>query len=96
MGEKNTHNPTILPEVPTFSFFILIFSFVCVCVCVCVYKIYGGLPGGSIGEESTCNAGDPGLILGLGRSSILAWRIPWTGVWMEGYSSWGHRESDTT
>ena len=38
-------------------------------------------------KESTCNAGDMGLILGLRRSpeegngnhsSILAWRIPWT------------------
>ena len=37
-------------------------------------------------KESTCNVGDLGLILGLGRSpgegngtysSILAWRIPW-------------------
>ena len=42
---------------------------------------------GSAGKESTCNAGDLGLIPGLGRSpekgkathsSILAWRIPWT------------------
>ena len=47
-----------------------------------------GFPGGSDGKESTCNAGDLGLIPGLGRdplkegmathSSILAWRIPWT------------------
>ena len=44
-------------------------------------------PGGSAGEESACNAGDLGLIPGLGRSpgagkathsSILAWGIPWT------------------
>ena len=27
-----------------------------------------GFPCGSAGEESTCNAGDLGLILGLGRS----------------------------
>ena len=27
-----------------------------------------GFPGGSAGKESTCNAGDPGLIPGLGRS----------------------------
>ena len=42
-------------------------------------------PGGSDGKESTCNAGDPGLIPGSGRSreramathsSLLAWRIP--------------------
>ena len=46
-----------------------------------------GFPGGSNGEESACNAGDPGSIPGLGRSpgeemathsSILAWKIPWT------------------
>ena len=45
-----------------------------------------GFPGGIDGKESTCNAGDPGLIPGLGRSpgegnathsSILARRIPW-------------------
>ena len=44
-------------------------------------------PGASAGKESACNAGDLGLIPGLGRSpgegngyplSILAWRIPWT------------------
>ena len=27
-----------------------------------------GFPGGSDGKESACNAGDPGLIHGLGRS----------------------------
>ena len=48
-----------------------------------------GFPGGSDGEESASNAGDPGF-LSLGQedplqkgkathSSILAWRIPWTG-----------------
>ena len=49
-----------------------------------------GFPDGSVGKESTCNAGgtgDAGLISGLGRSpgegnathpSILAWKIPWT------------------
>ena len=26
-----------------------------------------GFPGGSDGEESACSAGDPGLIVGLGR-----------------------------
>ena len=25
-------------------------------------------PGGSVGKESACNSGDPGLIAGLGRS----------------------------
>ena len=27
-----------------------------------------GFPGGSVGKESVCNAGDPGLIAGSGRS----------------------------
>jgi len=29
---------------------------------------FGGFLGVSDGKESSCNAGDPGLILGLGRS----------------------------
>ena len=62
-----------------------------------------GFPGGSDGKESVCNAGDPGLILGLGRcpgkgmanhSSTLAWRIPWTeeagGLWPMGSQTIGH------
>ena len=47
-----------------------------------------GLPSGSDGREFACNAGD--LVQSLGQedplekgmpshSSILAWRIPWTG-----------------
>ena len=47
----------------------------------------GHFTSGSDGKASACNAGDPGLIPGSGRSlekemathsSILAWRIPWT------------------
>ena len=43
--------------------------------------------GGSDGKESSCNVGDPRLILGQEdplememaiHSSILAWKIPWT------------------
>ena len=45
-------------ESLSFSFF---FSF--------FFKLrYMGLPGGSDGKASICNAGDPGLIPGLGRS----------------------------
>ena len=33
--------------------------------CVCTLR---GLPGGSDGEESTCDAGDSGSLSGLGRS----------------------------
>ena len=32
-------------------------------------QIYEDFPDSSVGKESTCNAGDPGLIPGLGRSS---------------------------
>ena len=31
-------------------------------------KLLLGFPGGSNDQESACNAGDPGLIPGLGRS----------------------------
>ena len=30
--------------------------------------LFGGFPGGSYGKESGCNAGDMGLIPGMGRS----------------------------
>ena len=49
------------------------------------YKVMD-FPGGSDGKASACNAGDPGLIPGSGRShgegngsplSTLAWKIPW-------------------
>ena len=49
--------------------------------------LYQDFPGGSDGKASAYNAGNPGSILGLGRSlekemathsNILAWRIPWT------------------
>ena len=62
-------------------------------------------PGSSDGKESSCNAGDLGLIPGLGRSpgegnatysSILAWRIPSTEEPGGLYSPWGHKESDMT
>ena len=32
------------------------------------YSLLKDFPGSSVGEESTCNAGDPGLIPGLKRS----------------------------
>ena len=32
-------------------------------------QLTGPFPGSSAGKESACNAGDPGLIPGLGRSS---------------------------
>ena len=62
------------------------------CITDIEHRMCLDFPGGSEGKESACNAGDAGLIPGLGRSpgegngythsSILAWRIPWTrGAW---------------
>ena len=31
-------------------------------------KAFTGFPGSSVGKESACNAGDPGVIPGLGKS----------------------------
>ena len=52
-------------------------------------KVITGFPGGLTGKEPACNARDPGLIPGSGRSpgegmvnhsSILAWRILWWAI----------------
>ena len=65
-------------------------------------------PSGSDGKVSAHNAGDLGSIPASGRfpgegngnrSSILAWKIPWMeepGRSLVGYSSQGHKESDST
>ena len=63
-----------------------------------------GFPGGSDAKESACNAGNLGLIPGLGRSPWRkAWQPtpvfltdPWTGAWQATYSTWGHKDLDTT
>ena len=64
-----------------------------------------GLPGGSDGKESTCNAGNLGLIPGLGRSpggghgnphQYLCLENPHGQRSLVGYSPWGRKESDTT
>ena len=63
------------------------------------------LPRRSAGKESACNAGDLGLISGLGRSpegqhdnplqdSCL--KNPHGQRSLMGYSPWGHREPDMT
>ena len=66
-----------------------------------------GFSGGSNGEESACNAGDPGSIPGLGRSPgeemathsrIIAWDrgASWAlGQSLVSNSPWGHKESGT-
>ena len=62
-----------------------------------------GFPGSSAGKESTFNAGDPGLIPGLGRSPGGGHGNPLQYSCLEnphgqrilaGYSPWGLKESD--
>ena len=49
-----------------------------------------GFPHSSVGKESTCNAGDPSSIPGLGRSPGKGKGYPLQ------YSGLGHKELDTT
>ena len=67
--------------------------------------VFLSFPGGSDSKESACNAGDLGLIPGLGRShggghgnplqySYL--KIPMDRRSLVGCSPWGCRESDMT
>ena len=62
-------------------------------------------PGGSDGKASACNAGDPGSVPGLGRSSgeghgyppqYSCRENPHGQRSLEDYSPWGRRESDMT
>ena len=64
-----------------------------------------GFPGSSDSKESACNAGDMGLIPGLGRSpgerSSNPLEYSWSGEShrlrsLAGYSPWGCKESDMT
>ena len=58
-----------------------------------------GSPGDSAGTEYACNAGDPGLIPGLG-DPLKKEQLPTAVCWLEEfhalYSPWGHKESDMT
>ena len=60
----------------------------------------GETPGSSVGKESACNARDPGLILGLGRSPGEGNSYPLQYSSLENsmdlYSQWGHKELDMT
>ena len=61
-----------------------------------------GFPGGSDGKASACDAGDPCLIPGLGRSPGEGSGNPLQYFCLEnsmdrslvGYSPWGHKKSD--
>jgi len=67
--------------------------------------VFLGFPGGSVGKESSCNAGDLGLIPGLGRSLGGGHGNPLQYSYLEnhhrqrslvGCSPRGCKESDTT
>ena len=58
----------------------------CIYVCVCVYiyiyiYLFRGLPCGSTGKESACNAGNLGSIPGLGRFPWRRERLLTPGFW---------------
>ena len=64
-----------------------------------------GFPGSSDGKESTCNAGDPGLIPRSGRFPREGYGNPPQYSCLEnpqgqrsllGYNPWGRKESDMT
>ena len=66
-----------------------------------MFKIDVGFPGSSDGKESACNAGDPGLNPGSGRSPGEGNGNPLQYSCLEnsmnrGYSPWGRKELDTT
>ena len=67
--------------------------------------VFLGFPGGSAGKEPACNVGDLGSTPGLGRSpggghdnpfQYSCLENPHGHRSLEGYSPWGHKESDTT
>ena len=53
-------------------------------------------PGGSDSKASVYNAGDPGSIPGSGRSPGEGNGNPLQYYYLEGYTPWGHKESDMT
>ena len=61
---------------------------------VWIYYSKLGFPGGSVGKESTCNAGDLGSIPALGRllGEGNGNPLQCSGL----YSPWGWKELDTT
>ena len=64
-----------------------------------ICRVAMGFPHSSVGKESVCNAGDPGLIPGLARSPGEEKVFPLQYSELENSkdsSQWGHKESDTT
>ena len=59
--------------------------------------VFQGFPGGSVGKDPACNAGDLGLIPGLGRfpGGGKGYPLHYSGVKNILCSSWGRKELDT-
>ena len=55
-----------------------------------------GFPDSSVGKDSTCNAGDPFLIPGLGRSAGegIGYPLQYSGLENSMDCPWGHKELD--
>ena len=53
-------------------------------------------PSGAVVKKSACNAGDAGLIPGLGRSPGREHGESLGQRSLEGYSPWGHKELEMT
>ena len=69
-------------------------------VTICQVLICGSFPHSSVGKESACSVGDPGLIPGSGRSPGERERLPlpvfWPGEFQGLYSPCACKESDMT
>ena len=59
--------------------------------------VFLGFPGDATGKESACNAGDLGLIPGLGRLKGKGYPLQYSGLENSmDYSPWGYKELDMT
>ena len=85
-------NLHLLTVQPFFFFYMTVASYI-------LFQGALGFPGGSGGKESACNAGDPGLIPGLGRypGEGNGYPLQYSGL-ENSMECIGHRvsESDTT
>ena len=68
------------------------------CQCACLYLM--GFPCGSVGKESSCNAGRPGFDPWVGKIPWRRERLPtpvfWPREFLGLYSPWGCKGLDTT
>ena len=97
------HDPGIEPGSPALQADSLLteplgkpYIYVCVCVCVCYMCVCMRVfvcvcmrfPDSSVGKESACNAGDPGLIPGSGISAGEGIGYPFQYSWLPLWLSW--------